>query len=197
MLLRAICAGVALVSLPGAAGPVVYPIPDDARIVQVFCRTSPTNYATGTAFRVGPDMLLSVDHVTSNSNCAIAGEPIKVLWTSEKADFSVLSSAKPDAGYLLIDCNGFKAERRYLAIGYARSRPFLTAVELTGTAKHESWKNLAILKGVSTVIPGQSGGPVLDAETGKAVGTVNTYDSPSGLSGSRELKDTEVCSHAS
>jgi hypothetical protein len=38
-----------------------------------------------------------------------------------------------------------------------------------------------------------SGGPVLDAETGKVVGTINVYDEPSGMSGSVPLSETPVC----
>jgi sulfur relay (sulfurtransferase) DsrF/TusC family protein len=55
---------------------------------------------------------------------------------------------------------------------------------------------MAILEGVWTVIPGQSGGAVLDPDTHKVVGVVNTYDMEGGLSGSVELKRTSVCRNA-
>jgi hypothetical protein len=43
------------------------------------------------------------------------------------------------------------------------------------------------------VIPGQSGGSIIDAETGKAVGMVNAYDMAKGLSYSIPLSATPVC----
>jgi hypothetical protein len=43
------------------------------------------------------------------------------------------------------------------------------------------------------VIPGMSGGPIVDAETGRVVGTVNKENFEAGLSWSVQLKDTPIC----
>jgi hypothetical protein len=67
----------------------------------------------------------------------------------------------------------------------------LTTVELEGTG--QTTNGYAILKGISVVIPGQSGGSIIDAETGKAVGMVNAYDMAKGLSYSIPLSATPVC----
>jgi hypothetical protein len=67
----------------------------------------------------------------------------------------------------------------------------LTTVELEGTG--ETTNGYAILKGISVVIPGMSGGSIIDAETGKVVGTINAFDMVNGLSYSVPLSNTPIC----
>jgi hypothetical protein len=52
---------------------------------------------------------------------------------------------------------------------------------------------MAALVGVFTAQPGQSGGPIIDAETHKVVGTVNAADWESGATFSVELRGTSIC----
>ena len=153
-------------------------------IVRVDCDTG-----MGTAFRIGPRVLLSVAHVTSLGGCTIDGKPIKVVGTA--GDFSVLYSPDVADKWLTIDCEGFKRGRRYVAIGYARGLPFQTSVDVVDTG--QVLGGFERLWGVFTVIPGQSGGAMIDSETGKVVGTINVYDARMGNSGSVELKGTPVC----
>jgi hypothetical protein len=97
-----------------------------------------------------------------------------------------------DAGkYLKIDCGGFVKGRQYVAVGYARGLSSLTAIELEATG--ETFDGYSVLVGMLTVIPGMSGGAVLDEETGKVVGTVNVYNFEQGWSGSVPLSETPVC----
>jgi hypothetical protein len=97
-----------------------------------------------------------------------------------------------DAGkYLKIDCGGFVKGRQYVAVGYARAAPFLTTVALEATG--QTYDGFAILVGIFTVVPGMSGGAVLDADTGKVVGTVNVYNMEQGWSGSVPLSETPLC----
>jgi hypothetical protein len=156
-------------------------------IVKVDCL-----YVSGTAFRVGPRVLLSVAHVVKNVGCTIGGKPFKIIHT--KGDFAVLEMDQADNRWLRVDCSGFVKGKHYLALGYARGLDTQTEVEIEATGKTDGGQ--ARLSGVFTVIPGQSGGPVMDMETGSVLGTVNTYVADYGLSGSVELKGTSVCPKA-
>jgi hypothetical protein len=156
-------------------------------VVMVDCGVS-----RGSAFRIGRDILLTVAHVTSHRSCTIYGKPVKVL--RAQGDFAIITTTPSDDRWMRIDCGGFVKGRKYLAVGYARGLSTLTVVEIEATGKTK--EGLAQLWGVFTVVPGQSGGPIIDKETGRPVGTVNTYDDTVGLSGSVELKQTEVCRHA-
>lgn len=153
-------------------------------IVRVDCLTG-----RGSAVRVSPNILLSVHHVTSGQGCFIGGKPFVVRHV--KGDFSILRMEDKAATWMAIDCRGFVAGRDYIAIGYARGLDTITTVDLIGSGKIEGeW---SILHGVFTVVPGQSGGAVIDAKTGKIVGVVNVFDMRGGRSGSVALKGTAAC----
>ena len=96
-----------------------------------------------------------------------------------------------DGPFLKVDCGGFVRGRKYVAIGYARGIDTPTLVEMVGTGASQDGQ--AILAGMLTVIPGQSGGPIIDEETGKVVGLVNAENFEEGLSFSVQLKDTPIC----
>lgn len=158
-------------------------------IVQVIC-FSPNDISAGTAFRVGPTgLMLSVNHVTSSGQCYIAGKPINIAYKSPNSDFSELLG--DDGPYLSIDCGGFVKDRKYLAIGFARAVTPATTVELIATGKSDDGE--ALLYGMVPVIPGMSGGAILDEETGKVVGVVNAENFEEGLSWSVPLSSTPVC----
>jgi hypothetical protein len=144
----------------------------------------------GTAFRIGPNILLSVKHVTNQVGCQIDGAPIRVSYTSAKADFSMLSDDR-SGNWLKADCRGFIPGHLYLAIGHARGLDALAIVPMIATGDTED--GLAVLVGVFTAQPGQSGGPVIDAQTHEVVGTVNAADWEGGTTFSVPLKDTPVC----
>lgn len=144
----------------------------------------------GSAFRIGPHLLLSVNHVVSGTRCQISGQPIHVDYKSRKADFAELSDSR-DGQWLKVDCGGFVAGHEYLAIGHARGIDELTSVKLVGTGFNDD--GMARLTGVFTAQPGQSGGPIIDAETGEVVGTVNAANWEYGVTFSVELRGTWVC----
>lgn len=170
-------------ALPAATATDIPPIAHP-EIVKVDCAVG-----SGTAFRVGPTTLLSVNHVTALGGCAIDGEPIRVV--ESVGDFSILASLHRAERWLRIDCSGFAKDRSYVAIGYARGLPFQTSVETVATGNKIN--GIALLWGVFTFVPGQSGGPVIDPITNRVVGTVNSYNAQSGISGSTPLSDTPVC----
>lgn len=153
-------------------------------IVRVDCADS-----AGTAFRVGPNLYISVAHVTSGKGCTINSEPVKVTYTH--GDFTSFVSGDSSDKWLAIDCGGFVPKHHYIAIGYARDLDTLTSVDLTATGLNQGGE--AILLGVFVVIPGMSGGPIVDAGTGSVVGTVNAYNQEVGASFSTPLKGTRLC----
>lgn len=178
-------AGVLLLVAPTSANPDTQPSPES----QVVCPTSPFSAIVGTAFKIARNLAVSVKHVTRNSPCYINGVPVKA-WEHPSKDFSLIEIELPGKP-LKVDCGGFIAGRKYLARGFARGLPYETTVELTGTGQSDM--GFSILTGVLTVIPGQSGGPIVDAETGAVVGTINIFVFEKGLSGSIPLSETSLC----
>jgi hypothetical protein len=174
------------VSLPA---PTVTGIDPSANpeIVQVDC-----DKGMGTAFKIGPRLLISVAHVTGMTGCKIAGSPINVI--RSEGDFSILRSDTVADRWLTIDCGGFKRGHLYEGRGYARGLPTLTSVDVTDTG--QSLGGFEKLWGVFTVVPGQSGGALIDLDTNKVVGTINVFDAVRGLSGSVSLSTTSVCGNA-
>ena len=172
---------------PANVSPMVVISP--AAVVQVIC-FSKDYISAGTAFRIGGDGLtLSVNHVTGSGQCYINGKPLNLSYKSPSLDFSeVLTGEGP---YLQIDCGGFVKGHRYLSLGYARGEKDLVSVELEGTGQFLD--GYAILVGMVPIIPGMSGGPILDLDTGKVVGLNNRENFEAGLSWSQELKSTPLC----
>jgi hypothetical protein len=154
--------------------------------------------ARGTAFKVAANKYLSVNHVTARAGCSIEGKPIYVTYSDPAGDFSIISVYDPEPGGLPISCDGYRAGRPYLSVGFARGAPESIGVMLRAydfpnlPGLTRGWQ---IFGGVETVIPGMSGGPIL-SEDGRVVGVVNAYNGDFGFSWSRALKDTAVCPHS-
>jgi hypothetical protein len=185
--------GAALLAAPASVAPAV-PLAGQM-IPKVVCPVYAgpllLGYSMGSAVRVSEHLLLSVKHVTNFDGCLVNGKPIQKVWTSPDKDVSIFKTE--DGGpFLKVDCGGFVKGRIYEALGHARGLDELTVVELIGTGIIND--GYSVLKGILTVIPGQSGGAVTDKETGKFVGLVNAYDMPNGNSFSIALKDTPICS---
>lgn len=183
-----------LAALASSLVPVVPAVPKTIlpmeAVPKVFCPQDDGGAFYGTAFRIGPHLLLSVKHVTSLPHCTIDGTPIHILYTSAKADFSILFDDRAGK-WLKVDCNGFVAGRKYIAIGHPRAVDQIVAVPMTATGDTEDGE--ALLVGVFTAQPGHSGGAIIDAQTGDVVGTINTGDWEDGITGSVELKGTSIC----
>lgn len=183
---RVLGASLSLVLAPAATQTGISPSAHP-EIMRVDCMSG-----KGTAFYVSENIMVSVAHVTDGAACYIGNKPFKVLSTEN--DFSVLRPAAPSKKWLRIDCEGFVPGNKYVAVGHARGLVTLTEVDLTATTRLAGGQT--VLEGMWTVIPGQSGGPILDAETGKVVGTVNRYNMPTGESASVELRGTSLCQRA-
>lgn len=162
---------------------------NDPRVAKVSCITG-----SGTAFRVAKDYWLTVSHVTNAGGCTVDGEPIKDLWRHPSKDFSIFFLSPRKGRALAIDCGGFVRGRQYVAIGHARGLKEQTTITVVATG--ETREGFGVLRGVFTVVPGQSGGVLIDKETRKAVGAINVYEPRQGWSGGIALRDTPVCAHA-
>lgn len=144
----------------------------------------------GSAVRIGATLLVTAKHVLVHNTCTVNGKPITIVYSSPDSDFAMIRAAEPGP-FVPVDCNGFVRGRKYLAVGHARGLYELTTIPLIGTGKWNA--GFAQLWGIFTVIPGQSGGAMLDYETGKLVGIINYFDSYPGISGSVQMKDTPIC----
>jgi hypothetical protein len=185
-LLLAACLVVSSAQAVPETTPAAVDVDRDKPILQVSCPIT-GGRSMGTAFRVGK-VILSANHVTDYANCTIDGTKIEARHVPG-LDFSIAPSGAGE--YLKIDCGGYIAGHRYIAVGYARGAPFLTGVSLVAIGRKAG--PFSLLAGIFTVVPGMSGGPVIDADTLKVVGIVNIYDAPNGISGSVALKDTPLC----
>lgn len=181
MIVKVLCAA-ALVAAPVPASAPDALFVHIPAIHQVVC-----NEGLGTAFEAG-GWMISVAHVTSLHGCHIGNMPVFPKPEGE-LDFSTI--ALPANGFR-INCQGFRDGEIYWAVGYAQGLPIQRMITLVGTGEHDP-NGEAILIGYPTVIPGMSGGPIIDSG-GRVVGTVNMYAIDYPLSFSRELKDTSVCS---
>jgi hypothetical protein len=193
MFVKSLLAGaLALASISGqpqlAETPMTHPY-----VKQVNC-----DKVRGTAFKVAANKYLSVNHVTQNTGCKIEGKPVFVTYNDPHGDFSIISIYDPEPGGIEISCDGFQDGGVYEAIGFARGDPQSVAILLRAT-KVPNLPSLlrgwSMFMGVEYVIPGMSGGAILDPQ-GRAVGMVNAYFAPFGLSWSRSLKDTALCPHS-
>ena len=145
----------------------------------------------GTAFKVAGQWL-SAAHVTSLHGCKIDGQPIIPIEGDESNDFSRFNVNSTVANGFVIDCDGYKPGHWYWAIGHARGAPFQTAIAAYATI-HTHISGMRVLLSMNLFIPGMSGGPVVDPETGKVVGIVNARNEEYQVNFSRELRETSLC----
>lgn len=172
-----------------ASSPAVPQTMGAPTVPRIMCKV-PRGYTAGSAFRIGSHFLVTAKHVIANGECRIDGEPVTITYKSPAQDYALLSDDR-DGAFLKVDCGGFQRGHEYIAIGHARGLDQLTAIKIIGTGEKDG--DMSILVGIFTVIPGQSGGVILDAETGAAVGMVNAYDPEKGWSYSIALHDTSIC----
>lgn len=155
-------------------------------VKQVTCRTN-GRVGKGTAF-IAEHKIISVAHVTNIGNCSIDGMPITGI-AEGKLDFSIIGESK-ERGFR-IDCGGFKPGTYVFPVGYAKGWPWQTMLMLLATYQKDD-ESRQVLLGDPTVIPGMSGGPILN-ERGEVVGVVNAYVAGMPFSFSLPLSETSIC----
>jgi hypothetical protein len=186
MLVRVLAASLLLVSSPAIPQVDIHRQPPVPKVV---CRAA-TGYVMGSAFRVGPQYLITAAHVSNNPHCQIDGQDIHIVYTSRKLDFAILEDDRAGSS-IPVDCGGFKVGHKYYAVGHARGADDLFAIPMFETGLTED--GMAVLAGIEEAQPGQSGGPIVDPETMKVVGVVNAADWETGKTYSVELKGTSIC----
>lgn len=179
---RALCA-TALLVLPASTAAPTTSVPQYAAVHQVVC-----DEGKGTAFLTNHGWV-SVAHVTTLTGCRIDGMPIEGT-AEDGLDFATVKVALGGRP-LKVNCDGFKTGTYVWAIGYAGGFGWQTMTRHYVTFK-DTDDGMRYLLGSPTVIPGMSGGPVLN-EQGEVVGTVNRYNQGLPLSYSRALRDTSLC----
>lgn len=158
---------------------------DHPSVRQVLCTEG-----RGSAFQTDHGWV-SVAHVTAMKGCFIDGQPIEVTEQDGEHDFSRLNVFSIRNVPMRIDCSGYKPGEYYWSAGYAFGRPFQTRIRIMATG-FSLPDGKRILVGEYSVIPGMSGGPIYN-DAGEVVGLVNAFLPGSGISLSRELKDTSLC----
>lgn len=170
-------------------------LPPAETIAEVVCIDRKGDIYSGTAFRIGPGEMITVNHVVDTGDCFIGANALAGnVWNSPKADFASVSlDATIESGPSIpVDCNGFVKGHRYAAIGFAGGLSTPTVVELVATGDHDK-DGQAALVGVWTAEPGMSGGPIIDEDTGKVVGTNDAASFEDETTYSVELKGTPIC----
>lgn len=173
-----------------AAAPVAVPSDSIAFVAYPGIYLVRCDEGSGTGFEVGRNHFLSVAHVTAMHNCTVAGVPITVTEQDGAHDFSQFDAEIADK-HLRYSCEGFHAGEWVWAVGYAGGRPIQTAIPAYTTfAKNRD--GFRVFIGEHAYIPGMSGGPVFNSR-GEVVGTVNAYVPGTGISMSRDLRETSIC----
>ena len=173
-----------------AAAPVAVPSDSIAFINYPGVYKVSCDEGSGTGFQIAPHHFFSVAHVTALHNCAVSGHPITVTEQDGTHDFSQFD-AQVIGPRLRYSCEGFHAGEWVWATGYAGGLDYQTAMPVYATYI-KSADGKRVLIGEHAYIPGMSGGPVLNSR-GEVVGTVNAYMPGTGISLSRDLRDTNVC----
>jgi hypothetical protein len=145
---------------------------------------------TGSAF-IAQFTYVSVHHVSRHKGCKIQGQPLEVVHSSPELDFSIVAVDVPGRKGIPFSCDPLREGEWYWAVGHAKGNPVQRVVALR-FLQYEDNDGMAIFAGFETVIPGMSGGAVLNAR-GEAVATINAYSPFFGLSFGRALHHTELC----
>ncbi len=171
------------------------------------------NEGSGTGFIIKDGVLVTALHVAVMTGCEDSVTHMKyVTYHRDLAhDFAMMTGATPEMPPLKINCGGYKKGSLYAAYGHSnhltmntifrrsilRATGFYPDVSIKmDDGSIDTRKGMAGLDGY--IVFGQSGGPILDADTDEVVGIVNVgrfniFGVPTGDVSSYELKGTVLC----
>jgi hypothetical protein len=188
-MLESLIAGAIALALNSSGLPPVTFVPNPY-IEKISC-----DGGSGTGFKLANGTWVSVWHVTRMEGCKIDGLPIILTHSDPHGDFSTfIVPGDNRRGGLKANCGGYRDGQWVHAQGHARGHPVIQSMPLMYS---DAVQSLGFGRGWSvlvynSVIPGQSGGPVLNGQ-GEVVGTVNAYNPFWPISFSRSLSRTILC----
>ena len=135
--------------------------------------------ASGTAFHIGPQVLVTADHVVAGcARLALAsGAPVTVIASNSDLDIALLTTTERAETWLSLpspDADTARLGQRVHAAGYPYFGIASSALHLTGgnvSARTGLNDDARFFSFTAPVQPGNSGGPLVDA-TGALVGLV-------------------------
>lgn len=197
--------GLALQPAPASHHAGMYPGMENLSVV----RYLRCNEGTGSGFIAADGVIATALHVASMTGCrdAETGNEYKTYHRDTVHDFALMGGVTPDMAPAKVDCKGYVSGKSYVALGitsFQERSALFRRVTLTANG----YENIVVggmeVNGIRQldgyIVPGMSGGPIDDAETGKVVGITNVgyfgnNGDPLGISYSYELKDTILCKH--
>lgn len=173
-------------------------------IQKIECLKENDRFASGTIFYIGNDTFITAHHVVENRPLCrdyFTKEEMVIDRVSERHDLATVKF-KNLTGLgshgMKISCKGFKKGKTYNSFGFALGTVFvMNNFKATGKFTKADYKvneklyvGMRELKGM--LIPGMSGGPIIDA-AGNVVGINNVTSHAGTKAFSYELKDTFLC----
>jgi hypothetical protein len=149
--------------------------------------------ASGTLFQVAPGVLMTAAHVTRNGPCSVDDVPLEIMLEDNALDYALLRGTVGQPMTLL--CKEMKRGRTFYGIGYAGGRYRMDSrlfAQSRTKANVEGTSYSGMMRFGGGVIPGMSGGPVIDGE-GRVVAIVNASNAELSTALGRSVKDTILC----
>lgn len=209
-----VAAGVVISSVAGSISnnaPNLDPTVNLSAVRYIWChnpkKADPNMGWTGSGSIVGKGIVLTALHVADGDHCYdIASErPLTLYASDKKHDLAFMRGDLPATPVIKMSCQPYKKGQTYIAYGvsnYMRPDPlFRMNVLVANKHRDVTLEDGSTDKGIETftgpVVPGMSGGPVVDLD-GYVHGVVSIGDQdelgfPTKFSGSYELKGSSFC----